>query len=133
MTTPTERIVLEAAMRWREDTADRNSQKALLAATDALAAERAASTTERHRCYSELVAGDLIQSTNGKWYEVDRTVTADDDTSIKVWLKGVAKPIEKLRGMDVLVRRSDMGAAVDMFANVLWSGPTPGARQESAA
>jgi hypothetical protein len=133
MSTPASRAVLEAALRWREDISNADAQRNLLAAVDHLAAERGEQRSEYRMTYGELVSTDMIQSMNGRWYEVDRLAADPDQTSVKVWLKGIAKPLEKFRGQEVMVRRSATGQAADMLAAVLWSGPTPGIRKESVA
>lgn len=132
MTTPAERVVLEAVLRWRDDTADRTVLRDLLAASDALADERATPHTEHQLTYGELVAGDQIKSTHGRWFEVDRIAVDQDQTGVHVWLVGVAKPFDKFRGQSVTVRRSETGRAVDMFASVLWSGTDPKQERKTA-
>lgn len=131
MTTPTERLVLEAALRWREDyvsTAHREelATAELFGAVGLLAAERAAGHTEQELTFGQLVADDLIQSANGRWYTVDRMVATPGQSDVKVWLQGVPKPLEKFSGQTVQVRRSGMGKAVDVFASVIWSGTAGG-------
>lgn len=123
MTTQTEHLVLNIVLNWRTDT--RHTDE-LVAAADLLAAERSHHYTELELTFGQLVAGDSIQSINGRWYEVDRMVVERDQTGVKVWLKGVAKPLEKYTGQSVLVRRSEMGKAADVLASVLWSGPATG-------
>jgi hypothetical protein len=129
--TPAERVVLEVAVRWRRDLASPASEDDLAAAVDVLNAERATPHTEHQLTYGELVAGDQIQSTHGRWFEVDRIAVDQDQTGVHVWLVGVAKPFDKFRGQSVTVRRSALGEAVDMFASVLWSGPD--SKQEKGA
>lgn len=77
---------------------------------------------ETPRTWAEVVSTDYVWSTKrSAWFEV-----------IEVWQKG-AKTHFRLRGADktqdlpsitpVKIRRSDMGAAVDVFVSIMSSGP----------
>lgn len=121
--TPTERAVVEAALRWHHaDKPDRqNALTDLAGALVYLETEREGATTDQEKTFGDVSVDDQIKSTSGKWYKVTRT--ARDGSSVRVWLEGVPKPLEKFTGQAVTLRRGESGAAVDTFT-VLWSGPT---------
>lgn len=122
---PAERVVVAAARKWAAAPDSDKARLELLEAVVALKALEAAGgpvVTEVTRPWRDVVVGDEIYSARTrKWYEVTATVMLDDGR-VKVWAKGLPKPIRPMAVADVLVRRGEMGLAVDVFASVLWSG-----------
>lgn len=132
--TPGERVVVQAAITYIQQAATQRGEPdpyflTLEAAVDALLAERAGpGTKEFELTWGQVVVTDEIYNSKmDRWYEVTRTVRAGPKL-IKLNIKGIPKPIERDAYAPVLVRRSTMGEAVDMFASVMWSAqsmPTP--------
>lgn len=122
--TPGERVVVEAAIRWRQS----GTVAALLPlrdAVDALRAERADpdAPQERDLSWGQVVEGDEIYSDKTKrWYEVTRAVhSGGTEGKSLINAKGIPRGLKPNSADPVKVRRGPTGNAVDMFANVLWS------------
>ena len=120
--TPAEHALIERARAYVRNLDRPGALPDLIEAVDVLDLERSVAATEQPTTYGLLVAGDYIQATSGRWYEVTGTTLGQDQTTVRVWLKGLGKPVEKFTGQAVTVRRSEMGAAVDVLASVVWSG-----------
>jgi hypothetical protein len=115
--------VVVAAEEWaatRDDTT-------LLAAVHALQVRRKTGGTTRQeaeREWGELVAGDQIYAGKvDRWYPVVDVVLDDKTRHVKVHAKGLKAAIVKPIDDKVLVRRSELGDAADLFV-MLWSGPS---------
>lgn len=124
--TPAERAVIEAAMSWDWTPSETGKLVKLNDACKALRAERASVPTEEMRKWSDVVTEDEIYSTKTKkWYRVLNMVSAADNGKayVKVQCEGMAKPFMVPAAAEVLVRRSEMGQAVDMWIDVMRSGP----------
>lgn len=126
--TPAERVVVRTAIEFINAPRPCPDEfQNLGEAVAALEAERAAGgrvVTETIRTWSEVVEGDEIFSVKTrKWYEVTES-GAMPEGRWKIVAKGLPKPIRPVAAGDVTVRRGETGAVVDMFASVLWSGPT---------
>jgi hypothetical protein len=128
MATPVERLVIEAARSYlaepgvHEGTPGRGKLAQALRALDA--SERPTEGTQKQipLTWGQLVTTDVMLSERtGKWFEVLECKTSKGQTSIL--LRGGAR-FTKPADTPVIVRRSEMGEAVDMFASVLWSGPS---------
>jgi hypothetical protein len=77
---------------------------------------------ETDRTWGEVVVQDeILSEKTGRWYEVTRSVTSPDGTSIKLNIKGSAKPIIRPVGDPVKVKRGVLGDAADTL-ELLWSG-----------
>lgn len=119
MATPAEAAVIAAARRCADPDGERE-QRALAEALDALDAQ--ATPGEVPITWGQVVAGDQLQHAVTKaWHEVLENTLRNGQAAVR--LRAVAKPISRPAGTEVTVRRSEMGAAVDMFASVIWSGP----------
>lgn len=132
--TPGERLVVAMAEKWVDNPAKPETSTDLIHAIEMLRAERiTAPVNEMVITYGQLVAGDEIRSESGRWFGV-RTVVSNDKTGvIRVWLNGMKSRLERPHDRTVLVKRSEMGAAVDMFASVMWSGQAAPEPAESKA
>jgi hypothetical protein len=123
--TPAERAVIEVAIAWRQ--ARKNQRMPmdteLLDALDGLDSERAApAATEKDITWAEVVTEDEIFSAKtGRWYEVITTARQGD--RVKIQAKGLPKIITPPASGSVKVRRGESGQAVDLFTEVLMSGP----------
>lgn len=126
MATPAERAVLAAARAVAELYREPGVQLDLVAALVALdAEERPAGPSgprEQELTWGQVVAQDEVLSANGKWYEV--LDIRPQGNLVHVRFKGLGKPFDKPATDPCRVRRSEMGQAADMFATVLWSGPS---------
>lgn len=135
--TPGERVVVEAAIRYRTEEHPGRGAKAhidLLQAVDVLLTERELlaerdTPAELDLTWGQVVEGDEIYSAKtDRWYPVTRTVRSDrrqaDHDYVKVNALGIPKAIQANAAGPVKVRRGATGTAVDMFAVVLWSAQT---------
>lgn len=64
---------------------------------------------------------EIYSAKTGRWYPVRGSVAMPDGTHVKIFAKGLPRPIIKPVGDPVRVRRGPTGKAVDMFA-VIFSG-----------
>lgn len=121
--TPGERVVVEAAIRWRRG--PNVGHQYLMDAVDALEAERADpdALVEQEITWGQVVEGDEIYSPKtGRWYEVTRAVHAGGtEGKSLINAKGIPRGLKPNSADPVKVRRGPTGNAVDMFASVLWS------------
>jgi hypothetical protein len=142
--TPGERAVIAAAERWADnDPAPVASSMALSAAVDALIKERVGVPEDQRQeldiTYGQVVEGDEIHSAKlDKWFAVSASVrlasgkqrvtmpaTGSVEKGRKPWHEFDAdKPCR--------VRRGLTGQAVDLFATVMWSGPSMVAAVDTA-
>lgn len=127
--TPAERVVVEAALRWHAERHVPGSITGgeLYKAVNALLAERAdpATPKERELTWGQAVVGDeILSDRTRRWYEVTNVVGPGvlDGGRVKLWLKGLPKPVQPKAADPVKLRRGEMGKVVDVFASVLWSG-----------
>lgn len=79
-------------------------------------------TEEKPLSYGAIVTEDHILSGNGKWYEVLEAVNLPDGNT-RFRLVGVGNAFLRPSAQVVQVRRSEMGKAVDIFVQVMSSGP----------
>jgi hypothetical protein len=125
--TPAERVVVEAALRWRvpQVRAITLDAIALIEAVDALQIERAAGQPqEQDLTWGQVVEGDEIYSSKtDKWYPVT-AATHQPPAASTVSAKGIPRVLRPMPGDPIRVRRGATGQAVDVFASVLWSGST---------
>lgn len=138
--TPAERVVVEAAVRWRERrdiTGDGGQSQDLILAVDALLTERTNRPTDAivEITWSQVVEGDQIYRaanggpispsvSGGKWFEVTRSGPLTGTNRVRVNIQGVGRPIQPEAKKSVMVKRGAAGLAVDVLGSVLWSGAT---------
>ena len=149
--TPAERVVVEAAVRWKQardarfdshhvERAAANGD--LLLAVDALLAEHAGPQPALVEVtWAQVVEGDQIyrdasgramepSQPNGFWREVTRSGPLKHSVPLRMRInaQGIPRPIQPLAAGKVWVKRGVTGKAVDVLGSVLWSGqniPTP--------
>ena len=69
-----------------------------------------------------VVESDQVYSARtDRWYEITQVVT--DGSDVKVRMAGISKQIIKSKEEKVRVRRGPTGKAVDVFIEVMYSGP----------
>jgi hypothetical protein len=138
LVTPGERVVLAAAEHWAESIRpDTGLGLELLDAVNALHAERAGKTpaelVELELTYGQVVEGDEVHSAKlDKWFAVSASVrTSQGMQRVTMPATGNVKvkpprPAWHLFPADkpCRVRRGAAGQAVNLFATVLWSGPS---------
>lgn len=117
MSTPAETVVIAAARAVVAGTLDIPALAEALNVLDARDRGEEADIT-----WGLVVAGDEMQHARTRaWHEVREVRTHAGRTTVR--LAGVKDPITRPAATEITVRRSATGAAVDMFAAVLWSGP----------
>jgi hypothetical protein len=118
--TPQERAVIAAA---RAEVASGEASSALTGAVERL--DATADRTEHPLTYGQIVTTDEVWSdAKQKWFEVLETTRRGDRVHFR--LVGVAARFDKPAGDPVKVRRSEMGKAMDLFGDVIWSGVSKG-------
>lgn len=78
-------------------------------------------TAEEPYRWRLVLTGDLAQSKRGDWVEVLEVRTKGDRVYVR--FVGISTLFDKAADDTVMIRRSEMGAAVDLFA-VVFSGPS---------
>lgn len=77
---------------------------------------------EEDRTWGEVIAGDeILSAKTGRFYEVTNTVPTPDGKSVKLNIRGSAKPIIRPLGDPVRLKRGVLGDAADTL-DLLWSG-----------
>lgn len=136
--TPAERVVVEAAVRWRDAIEEGRSALGvsgdLLHAVESLLAERDGPQLETVEItWAQVVEGDQIYrsmngapvpagSSAGVWYEVTAAGSLTGTDRVRVRARGIGKPIQPVADKPVTVKRGATGKAVDTLGSVLWSG-----------
>lgn len=129
--TPAEHAVVTAALAWHAAREAQTMPRAteLREAVQALQAERAAAAAggpapEEDLTYGDALIGDEIYSEKTKkWYPVLQVIHGYKPGLSRLFIKGLAKPVETSSTKPLKIRRGQMAKDVEHFA-VLWSGLT---------